>query len=726
MKRYCFLLLIGLAVAACKPVVTSPVSFSSALQNLTDASRLASPPTGRAFMVSSYDRTGSNADSRNFQGTDSVGDYILVDLKGPGCLSRLWFTGIPETARFYFYFDEEAKPRLSLTVSEMKTGTSFPFIKPLCEEPSGAIISYVPLPYAKRLKITVSPGQKNDYYYYQINYTSFPPHTPTTTFLLPLSEEESNRFEENLRTWQHPETLYTLDLSRENSITIPPGTETVLFSTNKPGLITEWACMIPEGGSPQATVLPSQLVLNMYWDGMSRSSVQVPLGDFFCNPLRPREFNSALLSRSGKTYRARMPLPFRKGARITLTNQSGEPVIVRFSMKSAPLSTKPVFYFHAEWNQSTRSGRPFRLTQVDGNGYFIGTSLLEYATGRVSWNILEGDELFTVDQDAKCAFYGTGLEDYFNGGWYYNGGTFLAPLSGVTDRSAVKTAQYRFHLDAPIPFKKQFTASFEFGHGNASDGYFSGTAYWYQNKPSAVKNLPSAAIRRHPPDPLEQQAFMCEIFETERKENTKEAIALCGEYAARYPGTPGAKMFLLRARAYQAYLHPEQAVQLIPDEQGSSGEQADLLKKFYADPKSALISANVNGAYTLYLDGMPLLQGNNMAVQQAVLTSLLPGTHALMMKVQWIQPDNWINVHLRTHTTNLWSGTDWECAQQPDAPEWSPCVIRGVLPKMSWIHFEPNAMVYTQHHMLIGPQPGWDEPGKTCYFRKKLTIMETP
>jgi hypothetical protein len=676
-------------------------------------------------MISSYDRTDGNADSRNFQGIDSDGSYILANLKGPGCLTRLWFTGIPETAQFRFYFDGETKPRLSLTAGEMKNGSSLPFIKPLCDEPSGAVISYVPLPYAKRLKITVTPGQKNDYYYYQINYTSSPRSVSATTFSLPLSGEETNRLQETCRAWQHPETLFMLNLTGATDITIPPGTETDLFSTDKPGLITEWVCRVPGDGNPQSTTLPSHLILNMYWDGMKKPSVQVPLGDFFCNPLRPREFSSPLLARINETYHSRFPMPFRHGARITLTNQSTNPVNVRFGAKQIALSAEPVFYFHSAWNHSMQTGKPFQMPRINGNGYFVGLSLLEYATGRPSWNILEGDELFVIDQNEKNAFRGTGLEDYFNGGWYYNNGTYLAPLSGVTDRSAIKTAQYRFHLDAPIRFKKQFAASFEFGDGNSSSGYFSGTAYWYQDRPSSVQKLPAATARRRPPDPLEQQAFMCEIFETERKANTPEAVALCREYADKYPGTPDAKMLLLRACAYQAYLHPGQAGQLIPDGQGSAAQQASLLKKFYANPETSLISAHVNGIYSIYLDGDLLLQGGGMTVQQTALTVMPPGRHTLLMEVQWTQPDNWIDVHVRTHTTNFWSDTTWECALQPESTDWKPCVARGVLPKMSWIRFEPNAMVYTQQHLLTGPQPGWDAPGKTCWFRKTFEIKKT-
>jgi hypothetical protein len=183
-------------------------------------------------------------------------------------------------------------------------------------------------------------------------------------------------------------------------------------------------------------------------------------------------------------------------------------------------------------------------------------------------------------------------------------------------------------------------------------------------------------------------------------------------------------MLLLRSQAYTLYESgtlPAPLTATLPE----CNKQADLLDKFYATTNAALVCANINGAYTLYLDGKPLLRGSSMIEQQAALTRLTPGLHTLLLKVSWTHPDNWINVHLRTHTTNLWSDLSWECAQQPDTTDWQPCVYRGVLPKMSWVRFAPNAMVYTQHHPLTGPQPGWDAPGKTCYFRKTFGIPES-
>ena len=58
---------------------------------------------------SSYDRTGGNSDgfgASNYLYIDSYGDKVMLDLKGPGAIYCLWFTGFDwNTANLKIYFD---------------------------------------------------------------------------------------------------------------------------------------------------------------------------------------------------------------------------------------------------------------------------------------------------------------------------------------------------------------------------------------------------------------------------------------------------------------------------------------------------------------------------------------------------------------------------------------------------------------------------------------------
>jgi len=94
-----------------------------------------------------------------------------------------------------------------------------------------------------------------------------------------------------------------------------------------------------------------------------------------------------------------------------------------------------------------------------------------------------------VDGEKRPSINGTGSEDYYLGAWGFAGGPssyllFGVPVTGgyiAGSRSSV----YRFHLDAPIPFKESIRVTIEHGHANhRSDNFFS-VAYWYQAEPHA-------------------------------------------------------------------------------------------------------------------------------------------------------------------------------------------------------------------------------------------------
>jgi hypothetical protein len=100
---------------------------------------------------------------------------------------------------------------------------------------------------------------------------------------------------------------------------------------------------------------------------------------------------------------------------------------------------------------------------------------------------LEGDERVFVDGEKEPSIIGTGTEDYFSSGWYYNYGVYSAPYHGVTikddEKSRINT--YRWHIEDPIPFKKSLNFTIEHGAGNDVTADYSSVAFWYQTHPRA-------------------------------------------------------------------------------------------------------------------------------------------------------------------------------------------------------------------------------------------------
>jgi len=111
----------------------------------------------------------------------------------------------------------------------------------------------------------------------------------------------------------------------------------------------------------------------------------------------------------------------------------------------------------------------------------VGVNLqVQSYDGRYSF--LEGNEMVWVDSDKKPSIVGTGTEDYFSGGWYFNKGEFAGPYNGLIlkDDSLGRISAYRLYIMDPIPFKKQILFTIEHGHGNSEIADYSSTAYWYQ------------------------------------------------------------------------------------------------------------------------------------------------------------------------------------------------------------------------------------------------------
>ena len=125
--------------------------------------------------------------------------------------------------------------------------------------------------------------------------------------------------------------------------------------------------------------------------------------------------------------------------------------------------------------------------QAKGSGQFVGVTMSVMQNQDGWWG--EGDDMFFVDDDATPAISGTGSEDYFLGAWDFGGKPFSYQLYGAPvvgpELAGSRSSVYRFHLDAPIPFRRSFKATIEHGNANhRSDNYYS-VAYWYQAEPHA-------------------------------------------------------------------------------------------------------------------------------------------------------------------------------------------------------------------------------------------------
>jgi len=246
-----------------------------------------------------------------------------------------------------------------------------------------------------------------------------------------------------------------------------------------------------------------RILLRFYWDGEKNPSVEVPVGDFFGTGQEYKHYISQYLGMSSGGYYCYFPMPFQKSAHIEVVNETDLEVYafyyqIDYQKLEFPLE-EDIAYFHAQWNRELRTDKSknYTVLEAEGEGHFVGLNMCMQGYKGNLW-FLEGDEMVFVDGEEKPSVYGTGTEDYFNSGWYFNKGEFYAPYHGliIKDDSLARISAYRFHITDAVPFKKSFRFSIEHGHGNEETADYSSTAYWYQKEPhKKFPPVPKAALR---------------------------------------------------------------------------------------------------------------------------------------------------------------------------------------------------------------------------------------
>ena len=296
---------------------------------------------------------------------------------------------------------------------------------------------------------------------------------------------------------------------------IAPGQSFEIFQAEGPGIITHiWFTIAAKSRQHL-----KELVLRIFWEGNAKPSVEVPVGDFFgLNLGEYFLYESAFMNCSSvKALNCYFAMPFRRSARMSVTNESKQAVDSFYSnidyqlVKALP---PDALYFHAQYRQATPNKaiegtdknldgqNNYVFFETRGRGQAMGVTM-GVVQNHDNW-FGEGDDMIFIDDDSKPAITGTGTEDYFNGAWdfgvtnpfanLYNG----APFIGVGERAGGRYCLYRWHADNPIAFEKSLKFTIEHGHANDRADCFYTVGYWYQSEPfTDFPTLPPAE-ERHP------------------------------------------------------------------------------------------------------------------------------------------------------------------------------------------------------------------------------------
>jgi hypothetical protein len=294
------------------------------------------------------------------------------------------------------------------------------------------------------------------------------------------------------------------------SVKIAPGTVFTMADITGPGAIQHiWLTCFPDKWR--------SLILRMYWDDEEEPSVEVPLGDFFCNGWCERSnVNSMPIAvNPAGGMNSYWLMPFRQRARMTVENRATEEAVLYFqvdyTLTEVPDDTA---YFHAQWRRSNPLAYMDVHTLIDGvkgKGHYVGTYLAWQVNNNGWWG--EGEIKFYMDGDQEYpTICGTGTEDYFGGAWNFEFptgqyGQYSTAYLGLHQiikpdglyRSQQRFGMYRWHVMDPIRFEEDLRVTIQALGWRKGRRYLpqqddiASVAYWYQTEPHAPHpTLPGA------------------------------------------------------------------------------------------------------------------------------------------------------------------------------------------------------------------------------------------
>lgn len=474
--------------------------------------RLKSGVTGG--LASSYDRVGDNNDFSHYEdpnGVRTANEIVTAKtIQGPGVIYRFWMPHYTAVRNFdvRMYFDGEPSPRIDTNSVELLGGSYNYFTAPLINTCAGGQVCYEPIGFSSSVRIETEnkalpnhPLWNSNRHYYQYTYQTFPEGTQVDSYTGTLSSEAQTARAEMVMIFdnagEHPAgpSITAIDVNTA-VVGIDPCSTVTLANLTGPGMIRKLNIKMTDPNDAEL----EGLRLRVYYDGSSTASIDASIGNFFGAGKQRVVYKSLPLGTdSNDGYYCYWPMPFRDSVLVELYNAADTVISIDSAIVEYEPSAdvKKMCYLHVTESTSIKQQEPIYhpILSAAGCGHYVG-NLLYLEQDSYSFSMLEGDEVITVD--GSNVLYGTGLEDAYSGGYYYNWvachsdepeGTYpqsaFRPLSGIlyVHRTVgvehARADQYRWQIADCVPFSQSIDVKIENIYG-AIGGTWTSVAFWYK------------------------------------------------------------------------------------------------------------------------------------------------------------------------------------------------------------------------------------------------------
>jgi len=486
-------------------------------------------------------------------------EVVVLDENGPGALTRLWLTTgfgtsscIDPATHVRFYLDGALAPTLDVQLAKLFDGSTPPFTPPLVADrtqSSGGYVSRVPIAYAQSLRVALTNAQGmgnpcsadgRRLLWYQLQHHRLAPGATIASFDGASDEPAWRAFLAHAG-----DDPWNGMLAPTNAtMTIAANASVTLATRSGSGWLRGIRLHLPRAAYAAVS-------LRVQIDG--GIALDMPLADFFATAVDVQVSARGVLvgeDAAGWLY-AWFPMPFASSvsaelhADASLPSQLAVDASLAFDNAVVPAQAGR---FDASLADDCIAAGSFVFDDVRGAGKIVGVAARYHADGVVDRGYLEGDERAFVDDASAPAWYGTGVEDFFDGGFYFDQGAFAGPLSGATrvdaDGSGV-TAAYRLMLADALPYAGALRLTQEAGFSPAQPVAACARRVVYAYRRPAplqiaydafeIGDATAAAAHDHVAAPDAQCASLSALFESEPP-LSRNALACAGTSGAIYFG----------------------------------------------------------------------------------------------------------------------------------------------------------------------------------------------
>jgi hypothetical protein len=454
----------------------------------------------RTLQFSSFDRSGSNNDGfgGNYSCLRTTPDNacVIAEQQGAGEIDSIWFTrdggDVRNTGWIRIELDGQTVVDTSLQdVVDGKLGA--PFVYPLvanADQSSGGVYLKVPMTYRENMRVTV---QSNPFFYH-VTYRTFASPDGIPTF------DKNDKAEDVLAKLkasgtQDPKPQEPHAQTSNTDLNVAPGATATIATAKGSGAVSALSFAIDQlGAHPQGTDVLRKARLRATFDGVR--TIDSPLGEFYGSGLGLYNVKSFMfgMDPATKKLQAWWLMPYAKSAKLELYNGSGEAITGTATTTTSAdakwateLANGTAGHFRAT-SQSAHAtfGRDVTFLETVGRGRVVGVTQTVEGGPKSGWRLayLEGDERVFVDGATSPTLHGTGTEDFYEGGWYFNRDAFTTPTTGtpVKDRADCVegcTGMYRLLLAEGMNFDNSMRFTIEHGQANDEPALEASTTYWY-------------------------------------------------------------------------------------------------------------------------------------------------------------------------------------------------------------------------------------------------------